>query len=194
MHKTSCCGCALALVVLSFGPARAAEPGDFASDRVAEQQLVEEAVLGGFARGMLLGATDTVVQRFTKGPGRNRVKMNSLDRCEAGRRKRIDVERTALDGGRAAGREVCGTPGMDFDFATDSFEFVHKVEPLDEERPGGTLSLWGAGARRSLRGRAGQNAYSVAPELPFVGVDYTAGHLIVGTAVSWIDATGRYRL
>ncbi len=194
MHRTFCCGCALALVALSFGPARAAEPGDFGSDGATEQQLAEEAVLGGFARGMLLGATDTVVQRFGKGPGRNRVKMKSLDRCEAGRRQRIDVERTALDGGRAAGREVCGTPDMDFDFATDSFEFVHKVEPLDEERPGGTLSLWGAGARRSLRGRAGRNSYSVAPELPFVGVDYTAGHLMVGTAVSWFDATGRYRL
>ena len=143
---------------------------------------------------MLLGATDTVVERFGKGPGRNRVKMKSLDRCEAGRRQRIDVERTALDGGRVAGRKVCGRPDVAFDFATDSFEFVHKVEPLDEERPGGTLSLWGAGARRSLRGRAGRNAYSVAPELPFVGVDYTAGHLMVGTAVSWFDATGRYRL
>jgi hypothetical protein len=194
MHKTSCCCCALALAALPFGPARATEPGDFASDGATEQQLVEEAVLGGFARGMLLGATDTVVQRFAKGPDRNRVKMKSLDRCEGGRRQRIDVERTALDGGRAAGQEVCGAHDLDFDFATDSFEFVHKVEPLDEERPGGTLSLWGAGARRSFRGRTGSNAYSVAPELPFVGVDYTAGQLVVGTAVSWFDATGRYRL
>lgn len=143
---------------------------------------------------MLLGATDTVGRRFVKGPGRNRVKLKSLDRCEAGRRQRIDVERIGLEGGRAGSHEVCGTPDMDFDFATDSFEFVRKVEPLDEERPGGTLALWGAGARRSFGGRSGGNAYAVRPELPFVGVDYTAGRLMLGTAVSWLDTTGRYRL
>ena len=143
---------------------------------------------------MLLGATDTVGRRFAAGPDRNRVKMKSLDRCEAGRRKRVDVERIGPERGRAAGHEVCGTPDLDFDFATDSFEFVRRVEALDEESPGGTLALWGAGARRSFGGRSGENAYAVRPELPFVGVDYTAGRLMLGTAVSWLDATGRYRL
>lgn len=192
MHRTSCCFCAVALVVSTFGPARAAAAGDFPRD--GGTQEVEEAVLGGFARGMLLGATDTVGGRFAKGPGRNRVKLKSLDRCEAGRRQSIDVERIGLEGGRAASHEVCGTPDMDFDFATDSFEFVRRVERLDEERPGGTLALWGAGARRSFGGQTGENAYAVRPELPFVGVDYTAGRLMLGTAVSWLDATGRYRL
>ncbi|MCE2558024.1 MAG: hypothetical protein J4F98_05240 [Acidobacteria bacterium] len=143
---------------------------------------------------MLLGATDTVVRRFKATPDRNRVKMKSLDRCEARRLSRIDVERIDLERGRAAGHEVCGTPDMDFDFATDSFEFVRKVEPLDDERPTGKLALWGAGVRRSFRGRTGGNTYTVAPEVPFVGVDYTAGRLMFGTAVSWFDATGRYRL
>ncbi len=143
---------------------------------------------------MLLGATDTVVRRFKARPDRNRVKMKSLDRCNATRRNRIDVERIDLERGGAAGHEACGTPDMDFDFATDSFEFVRKVAPLDDERPAGKLALWGAGVRRSVRGRTGGNAYTVAPELPFVGVDYTAGRLMFGTAVSWFDATGRYRL
>ena len=192
MQRTSCCFCAVALVVGTFGPARAAAAGDFPRD--GGTQEVEEAVLGGFARGMLLGATDTVGRRFAKGPGRNRLKLKSLDRCEAGPRKRIDVERIGLEKGRAASHEVCGTPDLDFDFATDSFEFVRRVERLDEERPGGTLSLWGAGARRSFSGRTGENAYAVRPELPFVGVDYTAGRFMFGTAVSWLDATGRYRL
>lgn len=190
MKRTSCC--ALALLAVPFGSARAAGPVDFQSDGGRERR-VEEAVLGGFARGMLLGATDTVVRRFATGPGRDRVKMKSLDRCDAGRRQRIDVERIGLERG-PAGRELCATPEMDFDFSTDRFEFVRKVEPVDEERPNGTLALWGAGVRRSFRGRTDEHAYSVAPELPFVGVDYTAGRLMLGTAVSWFDATGRYRL
>ena len=193
MHRTSSCFCAVALVALPLGTAKAAGAGDFAREGSATRG-VEEAVLGGFARGMLLGATDTVGRRFTKGPGRNRVKLKALDRCEAGPRQRIDVERIGLERGRAASHEVCGTPDMDFDFTTDSFEFVRRVEPLDEERPGGTLALWGAGARRSFGGRTGENAYAVKPELPFVGVDYTAGRFMFGTAVSWLDATGSYRL
>ncbi len=155
---------------------------------------VEEAVLGGFARGMLLGATDTVGRRFAIRPGRNRVKMKSLDRCEAGRQDRVDVERIGLEGGREASHDVCRAAGTAFDFATDSFEFVRRVEPADEEHPSGTLALWGAGARPSFRGRTGGNAYALEPELPFIGVDYTAGRLVLGTAVSWLDATGRYRL
>lgn len=193
MHRAFCCCCALALAALPFDTAQAVEAGNLAGGGATEQR-VEEAVLGGFARGVLLGATDTVARRFARGPGRDRVKMKALERCEGGRQQRIDVERIGLDGNRAAGREVCGTPDMDFDFATDSFEFVHRVEPIDEDRPSGTLSLWGAGGRRSFRGRTGENVYAVAPELPFVGVDYTAGRLMVGTAVSWFDATGHYRL
>lgn len=193
MHRTSCCFCAVALVALPCGSARAAGSGDFLRDGATEQRA-EEAVLGGFARGVLLGATDTVGRRFATGPGRNRMKMKSLDRCEAGRRNRIDVERIGLERGRAAGHEACGTADMAFDFATDSFEFVRRVDPLDAERPTGKLALWGAGVRRTFRGRTGETAYAVAPELPFVGVDYTAGRLMFGTAVSWFDATGRYRL
>ncbi|MDE2850280.1 MAG: hypothetical protein OXP74_06660 [Acidobacteriota bacterium] len=193
MLRTSCCFCAVALVAPALGSANATGAGDFPREGSATRG-VEEAVLGGFARGMLLGATDTVGRRFAAGPDRNRVKMKSLDRCEAGRRKRVDVERIGPEGGRAAGHEVCGTPDLNFDFATDSFEFVRRVEPLDEERPAGTLALWGAGARRSFGGRTGGNAYAVRPELPFVGVDYTAGRFMFGTAVSWFDATGRYRL
>lgn len=193
MLRTSCCVCAVALVAPALGWANATGAGDFPREGPATRG-VEEAVLGGFARGVLLGATDTVGRRFATGPDRNRVKMKSLDRCEAGRRKHVDVERIGPERGRAAGHEVCGTPDLDFDFATDSFEFVRRVEPGDEERPKGTLALWGAGVRRSFRGRAGEDGYAVEPELPFVGVDYTAGRLMLGTAVSWLDATGRYRL
>jgi len=191
--RTSCSFCAVALVTLSFGPARAAGAGDFPQDSATARE-VEEAVLGGFARGMLLGATDTLGRRFATGPGRNRVKMKSLDRCEAGRRNRVDVERIGLEKDPAASHEECGSAATAFDFSTDSFEFVRRVEAVDEERPNGTLALWGAGVRRSFRGRTGGGAYAVEPELPFVGVDYTAGRLVLGTAVSWLDATGRYRL
>ena len=84
---------------------------------------------------------------------------------------------------------------MDFDFATEQFRVRSQGRTARRGAPGRNAVALGsrgspvasADERAGTRTRSRRNCLSSAST-------YTAGHLMVGTAVSWFDATGRYRL